>query len=697
MSDPFSRISAALADRYRLEDELGAGGMATVYRARDLRHERDVAVKILRAEYTTGVSAERFTREIEIAAGLQHPNILPLFDSGNADGCLFYVMPCVEGATLRDRLRRQGALPWIEALAIVSEIGDALHFAHGKNVVHRDIKPENILFQAGHAVIADFGIARAIETSNDLKVTLDGHGLGTAEYMSPEQAFGEEEIDGRSDVYSLACMLYEMLGGQPPFVGVAPFAVLIKKTQQPVPEIRPVHGDVPLHVGAVVQSALSVERGGRPATAAAFVGALTAHTATGPVGVMSVTAESALPSIAVLPFANHSGDDADEFLGDGLSEELIHALSGVKGLRVVGRTSSFSFKGRERNIETIAEKLRVRHILDGSVRRAGKRLRVTAQLVDAGTGFERWSERYERELTDVFAVQDDITRAIVEALSGELLPERPAHVLTTASAEAYERYLEGRFHWNRRTEAGLLRSVELFTRALALDPAFAAAHVALGEAYLTLAVYGAAAPADTMPRAREAAERALSGLGPDADALMTRACVHAVYDWDWAAADRDAAAALALPVTSATAHQWYATNLLLPRKRFAEAHDQLMLAESRDPLSLAIAVSLGLSHHLQRDHLAAVRAFRQLAVRDPQFGMAQFFLGRACSALGDHDGALAALDKAITLLGATHEVVAARGAAAARAGKATEARKALGELFSRSETKWAQESDSALV
>jgi serine/threonine-protein kinase len=666
MIDPPDALRDGLRGRYDLGHRIGSGGMADVYLAHDCRHARPVAVKILRREVGDNVGADRFLREITTAARLQHPNILPVYDSGEVGGFLFFVMPYVEGGSLRERLRTGGPLPWKAALELAREVGDALDFAHVRNVVHRDIKPENILFLAAHAVVADFGIARAIVESGGNHLTLEGTGLGTPEYMSPEQAFGETEIDARSDVYSLACVMYEILQGAPPFTAPSAFAVLLKKSRDSVPALR-ANADVPPRVEGILRRAIDPDAGKRFATVGEMVAAL-ADTAGAGATAPAVRSRAEVPVVAVLPFANLGGSADDAYLSDGVSEELIHGLSTLRSLRVVARTSSFAFRGEAGDIRAIGRALGAQSIIEGSVRRAGNRLRISVRLVDAETGLERWAERFEREFTDIFAVQDDIARAIVGALQGALATRSvPILASYTADVAAYELFLEGRFHWNRRSEMSLRRAVECLRRALLLDPEFSQARALLALALVTQGVYGAAAPQETMPEARELAERAL-GTQPDSDdALIARGCLRAVYDWDWAAAERDFRTAIALPHATPASFQWFA-NVLIPTRRFDEARSQLARARELDPLSPVVALSMGMTWLYERRFADASRTFRELLARHPEFGIAWYFLGQSLVEEGAHGEADAALERAVTLHGDTHEVLAARAVAAARSG-----------------------------
>ncbi len=404
MSSLQERLQAVLPERYTIERELGRGGMATVFLAQDRKHHRAVALKVLSPDLAAALGTDRFLREIAFAAGLTHPHILPLHDSGEAGGLLYYVMPYVEGESLRGRLIRERQLSFEDALRIASQVADALDYAHGRDVVHRDIKPENILFESGHAVVSDFGIARAIKVADEGRATGTGIAVGTPGYMSPEQAQGIDQLDGRSDLYSLGCVLYEMLAGEPPFTGRS--------------ILRTVRDTVPDWLEQTVTRALAKIPADRFATAAEFIAGLSK-----PLTITLAEAASAPApehSIAVLPFVNLSADPENGYFCDGMTEEILNALSAVPLLRVAARTSSFAFKDVTEHVRTIGERLGVRAVLEGSVRRADTKLRVTAQLINVADGFHLWSHTYEREMKDVFAVQDEIARAIVHALKGKL-------------------------------------------------------------------------------------------------------------------------------------------------------------------------------------------------------------------------------------------------------------------------------------
>jgi len=383
--------------------------MGIVYLAQDQKHHRQVAIKVLKSDVAAALGRERFLREIETAAGLSHPHILPLHDSGDADGLLYYVIPYVDGESLRERLDRDRQLTLDDALQIAREVADALGYAHSHNILHRDIKPANILLSAGHALVTDFGIARTITATGGGQLTEVGTPLGTPAYMSPEQVDGSQYIDGRADIYSLGCVLFEMLVGEPPFRGSTLTAIIANRLSSSTPSPRATRALVPEAIDAAVRKAMASLPADRFSKAAQFAEALGTAGASGP-------SPAAAPdrSIAVLPFTNQSSDPETEYFSDGIAEEIINALAQLPGLQVAARTSSFAFKGKGADIAEVGAKLKVATVLDGSVRKAGNRVRITAQLVSVSDGYHLWSERYDSELDDVFAIQDHIARAIAQ-------------------------------------------------------------------------------------------------------------------------------------------------------------------------------------------------------------------------------------------------------------------------------------------
>ncbi|MGH7630979.1 MAG: protein kinase domain-containing protein, partial [Gemmatimonadales bacterium] len=448
-SAELERLGAALAGRYAVERELGRGGMATVYLADDLKHHRQVAIKVLRPELGYLLGPDRFTREIRIAAGLNHPHILPLHDSGEADGLLFYVMPYVRGESLRQRLGRERQLPISEAIGIARQIASALDHAHAHGLIHRDIKPENILLHEGVAMVTDFGVAVAAGPAPGDRLTASGLMVGTPAYMSPEQAAGERTLDARSDVYSLGCLLFELLAGEPPYTGATAQAVIAKRFTEPVPCVGRVRAAVPPEVEQAVTRALARAPGDRFRSAGAFADALTQ-----PATLVRPAARPGRTSIAVLPFTNLSAEPENEFFTDGVTEDVIAQLSKIRALKVISRTSVMPFKRREQSLREIGAALQVATLLEGSVRRAGNRVRIVAQLIDAETDEHLWADTYDRQLTDIFAIQTDVALQIAAALEAELSPEERSRIRKepTRDVQAYQLYLLGRNCINRWTD-----------------------------------------------------------------------------------------------------------------------------------------------------------------------------------------------------------------------------------------------------
>jgi serine/threonine-protein kinase len=664
-----TRIRDGLADRYTVERELGRGGMATVYLATDRRHQRSVAIKVLGHDLASTLGAERFLREIQTAARLQHPNILALHDSGEVDGSLFYVMPYVEGESLRNRLDREKRLPLDEAVRITREIAAGLAYAHARHVVHRDIKPENILFPGGtageapHALIADFGIARAPAEGSDT-LTQAGISLGTPSYMSPEQASGEPRIDGRSDTYSLACVLYEMLGGHPPFLGTTTQEILARHLRDPVPPLRTIRPDVPESVERAVSRALAKIPEARYATSVEFAAALTSVPVSakrsrgwaiaavalaliamgyGVTVLMDrpdhrgTAAADDVPSIAVLPFTNVNGDSANAPFSDGVADELTTALGRVGGLNVVARASAFSFRRSGLDAREIGRRLGVRYVVEGRVRSADQRRRVGAELIDIETGTEIWSDTFDGDVGsgDVFSIQDSITRSIVR----QVLPRIAAQALPsparrpTESGVAHDLYLQGRYFFERRDSVSQSRAQTYFRQAIASDSSFALAYAGLSDAYSHQSVFGLASPGVNFPKARENAERALELDSSLVEVHTSLGFIALFHDWDYAAAGRAFAKAIAVNPRYAPAHlfrAWY----LIAADSAAESLAEGRLALSLDPFSSVISTRLVTFLYLNRRFDEAVEQAKRTLERDSLFVGVRAELARALASTG---------------------------------------------------------------
>jgi serine/threonine-protein kinase len=692
-------LQGRLADRYTIERELGQGGMATVYLARDLRHGRPVALKVLRPDLAAIIGTERFLREIQVAAGLTHPHILPLHDSGEAGGLLYYVMPFIEGESLRDRLTREGRLPTAEALRLGREVAEALEHAHRHGIVHRDIKPENILLWSGHAVVADFGIARAIDAAGGGRITEAGAPVGSPMYMSPEQAESDPEVDGRSDVYSLGCVLYEALTGRAPFSGPTVLAIVVSRLLDTPPTLRAVEPGLPEGCETVIAHAMARERDQRFSSAADFAAALAALEAgTRPILPPAVRTEP--PSVAVLPFINVSGDPENEYFSDGMTDELTNALAGIPGLKVAARTSAFSFKGKDQDVRQIGERLGVRTVLEGSVRKTGNRLRISTQLVSTGDGYQLWSETYERDLKDVFALQDEISRTIAAELKVRLTGGDEAGIVEpgTDNLEAYTRYLRGRYVADKRTVEGLRQAEEAFEQAIALDPRYAAAWAGLGScrALRGFDEFADLPPRETMPRARDAVRKALE-LDPSLGEAHTWLGVIALlYDWDSPAAERELVRAIALKRDYSLAHVWYAI-LLSSLGRHEESLKSVTRARAMDPLSLATNLTVGRCYYWARRFDEAHKAIHATLEMEPRFHLCYVWLARSYNGLGRPAEALAAGRKGEELTGRSPNLAAILGYTCGVLGREQEAREILRYLRHPAPGRWVSPVFESLV
>ena len=615
MPDVLEGLQGALTGRYRFEREVGRGGMATVFLAQDLKHRRPVAVKVLHPHLAANVGADRFLREIEIAAALNHPHILTLIDSGSADGLLYYVMPFVEGESLRGRLARAGRLPVGEAVELTRKVAGALAYAHSRGVVHRDVKPENVMMHEGEAMVTDFGIAKALSGSETLTQT--GMSLGTPAYMSPEQASGEHEIDGRSDIYSLGCMLYEMLAGEPPFTGPTIQAIIVRRFTESVRPVRTLRPEVPEEVDRALLRALARDPGERFAVAGEFAQALaTAVARITPAGAPTmVTAQHrAIRSIAVLPFADMSPSKDQDYFCEGIAEEIINALTKIDALQVASRSSAFAFKGKNQDIRQVGEQLNVATVMEGSVRKAGNRIRITAQLIKITDGYHLWSERYDRDLEDVFAVQDEIAANIVKALRVVLTDDekRAIERPRAGNVEAYEYYLRGRQFFHQFREKALQFARRMFSRAIELDPDYALAYAGIADCSSQLYKYWDASAAN-LEQAESASRRALV-LAPDlAEAHAARGFA-LTLGGSHEQANREFETALQLNPKLYEAYLYYGNSRFAEGKSQEAAELYVQASEVRPEDYQAIALA-GLSYAALGNEAAARDAFEKAIIR----------------------------------------------------------------------------------
>jgi serine/threonine-protein kinase len=566
-------------------------------------------------------------------------------------------------------------LPLEEALRITDEVALALDYAHRQKIVHRDIKPENILLAEGQAMVADFGLARAVDAAGGERVTSSGIALGTPAYMSPEQASGEGGLDGRTDVYGLGCVLYEMLAGEPPFTGPTSQAVMAKRIVEPVPHVRTVRENVPeaveqalvralakvpadrfptagdfsaaLHVGPGsstearpdIRTRRSRARlalaGALALLAVAFAYELRGHSSPAPQKTASARSVVVPPitdsgvSLAVLPFTNLSPDRENQYFSDGMTEELITALGSVQGLHVAARSSAFAVGGKDLDVRAIGETLHVATVLEGSVRRAGDRLRVAAQLIDARTGYHLWSDEYDRRLEDVFAVQAELARAIVGSLRGRLKLTGGHDTVIVAPAptdlEAHDLYLQGRYELNQRTYESFRRAAGYFARAVALDSTYAPAYAGLAQTYERLPLFGPVRPSEAFPEAKRAAERAITLDSALAEAHAALADIQMLGEYDWRGSEVQYRRTLSLNPSYASAHQSYA-NLLRLLGRLDEAIAERKRAHALDPLSRPIGAEMGRDLEMVRRFDDALRQLRATLAFDPNFARAHGYL-----------------------------------------------------------------------
>ena len=667
--DELNRLRTALAGRYTVERELGRGGMATVYLADDLKHGRQVALKVLRAELGALLGPDRFAREIQIAAGLNHPHILPLYDSGDAGGLLFYVMPYVQGGSLRQRLARERQLPIDDALRLTHQVASALDHAHGRGLVHRDIKPENILLHEGEAMVTDFGIALVADAAPNDRLTATGMMIGTPTYMSPEQSAGDRTIDARSDVYSLASVLYELLAGEPPYTGLTAQVVISKRFTDPIPRIRRLRATVPAPVEAALLRALAPVPGDRFASAGAFAEGLSAPAGGG----------TRAASVAVLPFLNLSPEPENEFFADGITEDVIAQLSKIRSLKVISRTSVMPFRKREKSLREIGATLQVATLLEGSVRRVGDRVRIVAQLVDAEADQHLWAETYDRQLTDIFAIQSDVALQIASALEAELSPEerKRIHREPTKNLAAYQLYLQGRYWYSRYSEEGYRRGIEYFRRAIAADPGYALAYAGMALAYAEFAAGqggGAMHESEAYPGAMEAVTRALeldSGLGEAHSVLGLLKCIH---DFDWAGAEREFKLALELSPGSADIYDHYGW-LCGALERYDEALALVRRAQELDPITHRSDVATTLLR-AGRPREALVEALRAIEF-EPGYARGRSTLGWAYMKNGKMVEGVAELEAAVELSPGNSLYLGQLGQAYALAGQTDKAHEVL--------------------
>ena len=725
------RLSTALADRYKIERELGRGGMAVVYLAEDLKHHRRVAIKVLRPELSAIVGSERFLREIEIAATLQHPHILPLFDSGQVtaghpersegpQSFLYYVMPFVEGESLRERLTRETQLPLETALQITREIGSALQYAHEHGVVHRDIKPENVMLSGGHAVVADFGIARALHAANGEQLTLTGMVVGTPQYMSPEQASGEK-VDGRSDQYSLGCALYEMLSGKPPFVGPTPLAVLARHSAEPVPSLRAVRQSVPLGVEAAIMRAMAKRPEDRFPSIREFLSALeaqqiaafvpaqsrgrsrrVAEIAAGlllgvalwwlTIGRLAHSTPGGVTAIAVLPFLDLGGSPDTTYLGLGMTDGLIADLAEVGSLKVISRSSGATAQGAARSLADLSSELGVQAVVQGWIGRIADTVRVRLRFLHAPDSTTLFAKDYQRRLGELPDLQREIATALTGSISASVKETEQSRLAVRGEVEqrAYEAFLRGRFYLEQE-ELELARAQ--FEQASRITPDWAPPYVGMANYYTSLPFYSDVPPAVVLPKARAALVHALQLDESLAEAHAVNAYIRAYYEWDWRAAEQEFRRALELRPNYADAYFSY-SRFLASRRRFDEAIAQLGHALELDPLSLSLQTNRSLLDYFAGRYDKAKQGLMEVLKSDSTDRLSRWGLALVAEQQGRVDEAIAILER---LGGTSLNTKSSLGHAYGLAGRARQARNVLRVLQTAAERSYVPSYFFALV
>jgi len=719
------KTGATFAHRYQIIEELGKGGMGKVYKAYDEEIKEKVALKLIRPDIAEdNTTIERFRNELKFARKIRHKNVCQMYDLNKEEGSYYITMEYVSGEDLKSFIRRSRRLNMGTAILIAMQVCEGLIEAHKLGVVHRDLKPQNVMIDRdGNARIMDFGIARLLETKG---ITDSGLMIGTPEYMSPEQVEGEE-ADYRSDIYSLGIILYEMVTGQVPFGGETPISIAMKQMKEAPSDPREVNAQVPEEISRVIRKCMEKERKNRYQNAKELLSELVRIEKSIPTAERELpkakpatskemaqkssfklifpfviiialvfvalalwkfvfkkdtgTHSARQPSIAVLPFTDLSPQKDQEYLCDGLAEELINSMSNIQDLRVVARTSAFSFKGKEFDVRDIGKELDVETVLEGSVRKSGDQLRITVQLINVEDGYQLWAERYDRAMDDVFKIQDEITLEILEKLKVRLLGKEKAKLgkRQTEDLEAYNLYLKGRYYWNKRNEKEIKIGIQYFQQAIEKDPTYAVAYTGLADCYNALGFYCALPPKEAFTKAEASALKALEIDETLAEAHTSLAYSRLYHEWDWSSAEEEFKTALELNPTYATAHHWNA-EYLAARGRLDEAIREKRRAMQLDPLSMIINTTVGWMYYFDRNYDEAIEQIKETLKIDENFTPAHFWLGQAYEQKGMFAEAIHEFQKAVTLSGGSTYTQASLAHAHALAGERDKAVELLDRL-----------------
>jgi serine/threonine protein kinase/tetratricopeptide (TPR) repeat protein len=676
-------IGSTFAERYQVIEELGRGGMGSVYKVLDKELEENTALKLLKPEIAADERIiERFRNELKLARKISHKNVCRMYHLGKKENMHYITMEYIPGEDLKSLIRKIGRLPVAKAVSIAQQVCEGLAEAHKLGIVHRDLKPQNIMIdREGNARIMDFGIARSLKAKG---ITEAGAMIGTPEYISPEQVEGEE-TDLRSDIYSLGTILYEMVTGKVPFEGETTISIAMKHKKETPVNPREFNPLVPEDLSQLILRCMEKDKERRFQDAKELFSELSKIEEEKPES-KKISETKWKSSIAVLPFVDLSPQKDQEYFCDGLSEELINALTKVKDLRVVARTSAFSFKGEKMDVREIGKKLDVETVLEGSVRKAGNRIRITSQLINVADGYHLWSEKYDRDMEDIFAIQDEVTLAIVDTLKVKLLGGEKVELTKryTDNIEAYNLNLKGRHFLKHYTKEGLQKGLEAFQQAIEKDPKYAMAYVGIATYFNNLGYYNFVPPKDAFPKAKEATEKALEIDDSLGEAHTSLGFYKMFYEWDWEGAEKELKRGIELNPSNASSLNMYAHYLWI-MGRFDEALKENKRAQELNPLSRMVAQTRATIYWTGRQYDRAIEEYKKLLEMSPDYYTARFWLAFPYAFKGMHDEAIAAVEKAMTVSGGGVPLMwVAMGFIYAIVGKKDEAKKVLNKILEQS-------------